>query len=848
MSNTDLYTPEQSLSIVHQGLSAIGYRDNLLKRNYSFLDFIGNRTREIELAAFGQEPLSPRSACFGATVPFNDSAEAIAPYLALGAPQILALYLQSGEVGVWKMVANGTPVMTGRLQLSNLSETLVRHREEIAPEQILRAKSVGFHHTPTQLSLFDFDPDLVPALEERLGRKLDNLLSRVISHCKTAYAERHKSKFPYIEMARLVFRLIAAKLLIDRQHPVAHDWSSYDAGDLIRATEMFYFGGDSQAELVLSDADIQNLAWDEMRRAFSFKNVSVEVFAYIYENTLVNQTERKESGIHATPQAVAEYLVRQLPFEELDLENCHIFEPFSGHAPFLVAAMGRLRPLLLPLGIDEAQHHEYFRKTLSGMEAEPFAREVGQRSLTLADYSNKDHWDIKQDNVYTSPDFETYLKRASVVLCNPPFEKFDSDYRESHAISSFRKGAEALVRVLEFPPPMLGFVLPRSFIDGQDYRIARAGVDKTYNHIETVRLPDNTFVHSNVEPILLIAYGKRTSHPTRRSTLVEKPDYKHFKRTYEPTWSVENPLPSTYGGPALIFWSTPLQRVWDALLHSAKFESIADPHRGIEYNISVEKNESLLFSEDWKPGFTKGLRNVPASGLEPYLIKRHIYLNMDERYMLYKAYRLPWDQPKVIANAARIKGDRWVMAATVDEENLVCYQRFHGIWPKGSIPPEVIAALLNGPVANAYLSSTRKWGDLEVRAVRQIPIPTFSTLQIQSISSLVRAYANYRQEWLEQKGPLFDQPNRKEELEKSCRDIMWQLDAEVLAAYKLELSLERELLGYFEGYNRPGPFEFSSSPLGANHPLAGVFGSFDGEPLWDDWMHAIEEYRRETNE
>jgi hypothetical protein len=36
-------------------------------------------------------------------------------------------------------------------------------------------------------------------------------------------------------------------------------------------------------------------------------------------------------------------------------------------------------------------------------------------------------------------------------------------------------------------------------------------------------------------------------------------------------------------------------------------------------------------------------------------------------------------------------------------------------------------------------------------------------------------------------------------------------------------------------------------PLGENHPLATVFGSFDDESFFDDWMNAIHEYRAEVN-
>ncbi|MBI3653198.1 MAG: hypothetical protein HY231_19395 [Acidobacteria bacterium] len=36
-------------------------------------------------------------------------------------------------------------------------------------------------------------------------------------------------------------------------------------------------------------------------------------------------------------------------------------------------------------------------------------------------------------------------------------------------------------------------------------------------------------------------------------------------------------------------------------------------------------------------------------------------------------------------------------------------------------------------------------------------------------------------------------------------------------------------------------------PLGEDHPLARVFGAFDTDPYFDDWMKAIAEYREEVN-
>jgi len=35
--------------------------------------------------------------------------------------------------------------------------------------------------------------------------------------------------------------------------------------------------------------------------------------------------------------------------------------------------------------------------------------------------------------------------------------------------------------------------------------------------------------------------------------------------------------------------------------------------------------------------------------------------------------------------------------------------------------------------------------------------------------------------------------------------------------------------------------------INPNHPLAHLAGVFENEPLWDELMQAIEEYREETN-
>lgn len=117
------------------------------------------------------------------------------------------------------------------------------------------------------------------------------------------------------------------------------------------------------------------------------------------------------------------------------------------------------------------------------------------------------------------------------------------------------------------------------------------------------------------------------------------------------------------------------------------------------------------------------------------------------------------------------------------------------------MPLEIITALLNGPVANAFVSTQRTSRDNQVRTVESVPVPKFTFEQLNTITSLVREYRSYRVQWLEQ-------PNQAARFEPLCRQLMYQIDAEVLAAYDLSPRLEKELLDYFAGYKRPGPVQF----------------------------------------
>lgn len=785
---SERYNIAKLLSTAKQGFTEIGYSDNLFKEEYSFADIFASQQplRRVELAVFSREPHSYRNACFGFVSPSDrGDIESVMSCRALGAPQLFSLDWQGEKISHWEVRAQERPMFIESVDFSHLHNMITAHKDEWNPEHIFRAKSIRFMSEPTQLDFFDVG--LIPTLEDQVHEKLSKLINNVIASCEMAYKEHNSDDINDKALFRLVFRLVEAKMLADRQY--REEWLGYDVQEVIKAVEGFYFQH-SSPKPALNDKFVQDIAWQKIRDAFSFCNLSVEALAYVYENTLVDKAKRKQYGIHATPPRIAEYITQLLPFHELDQEERRIFEPFCGHAPFLTASIARLRALLPPqLNADAKQRHEYLVRMLTGMEIDSFACEVALSCLIETDFPNPNGWDIENTNAFTSPNWGKDLSQANIVLCNPPYEAFSQDERkQNNSILYANKAVETLHRVLQNHPKMLGFVLPKVFISGQSYRESRQKIDNLYDSTILIELPDSAFNHSDVETVLLVAHGIKTACPTRHSFLVRKQGYQKFLYTGQPTLD-----------------TSPLVNLWNAFSHLPTLESVVDIHNGIQYNIPFQKNKAHLISDIPLAGYTQGLLNV-TDDYEPYTARNFTFLNTNPQLMLYKAYKLPWEKPKVIVNVGRKSRGAWTIVAVADEQGLVCYQNFHGIWPKSDYPIEVIAALLNNPVANAFVSSQQTSHHNKIGMLEQIPIPEFDPRQIHLITALVQEYTELRSQWLKE-------PDRKGYFEKRCRGLIKRIDGEILSAYNLDLSLEQELVAYFDGHKRPGPVDLTGIEL-----------------------------------
>lgn len=796
------------LSEVRGQLNLIGYKDDLLREDYVFDDvYSSDRALHIPLAAFAQFPPSYRNACIGILAANGNSGpEYVSEYRALGAPMFFEI--SQDHIKRYRVNFSGAEFIE-LIKGNDIQNAFAENKKKWAPVTIFRAKSIIPSIQSVQLDFVDLG--LLPALKGMIDKKLDRLLDKILNEAIIIYKKNSQGMTPdFKRLFRLVFRYLAAKIFHDRGHH--GNWGNPNASIIIDQINEFYRLPDGEDRDIVNDLDTRQIVWDRFRNAFNFQNLSVDDLAFIYENTLVQKSTRKQFGVHGTPPEIASLLVNHLPFESLPQDGRYVLEPCAGHGVFLVASLARLRDLL-PSSWSALQRHEYFRKRLTAIEIDVFASEVCRLCLMLADYPNPNGWNIIPDDVFGSNSLEEQLKISQIVLCNPPFEDFTRDERTHYGnmIESPHKPYEVLRRILKNPPEMLGYILPKSAILGRGYRDLQDSIARTYKFIETVMLPDSIFDHSDQETVLLIASDRnreKNAEVTIKTFWVSGKDKSLLFETGKLPERVNETVNRSVKTEYIPIWNPPLSDIWDYLKNYPQLGQIADCHRGIEWNIPLRENRQKLISDSPRIGFNKGL-DTPSHKIEPYYVRNVLYLNMAEEYRRTNNHFLHWEKPKVIVNKSRIRRSPWRIVACPDTDGIVCYQSFIVIWPKANINVEVLSALINSPLLNVVLYLKGYGRDNTINTLAKLPIPLVKNIETDRITLLVRNYIKFR--------AMFGQDLVNRDITKTCSDILMETDALILKAYDLPPRLEKKVLDFFRGYKRPVFFNFPDYfPLGFN--------------------------------
>jgi len=788
-----------AIRAIQANFERLGYHQDALIADFSYPDVMLKNpvTRTVALAAFTKAPVSYRTAAFGVVpVEPGHEAEAAKQHRALGAP--LLMCYSSDRVSVWQVSSADEPRKLDDAALDQVDQLFDHYTKDWNPERIHRAKSIGMMERVYQLDFVDLG--LLPAIEGQIHLKLDRILQDVLE----ALSRRKPSRGAALnerQQYHFTFRLLAAKILQDRGHAFANKWDSGNVQSVLTGILDYY-----NLKKLRETSDIKNFhavaeAWEILRNAISFRNLSADDLAFVYENTLVTGEARDKFGIHSTPRSVADYVVSNIRFSEFDTEKLCLYEPFSGAAPFLISALRHVRDLL-PKDWDAKRCHEYLIKHVWAHEFDEFACDVAMLSLILADYPNQNGWHVDPADLFKGDVLQTNLARASIALCNPPWEDFNDEERAQYpeyAAKSVHKPIAVLEVALDQPLQALGFVLPYGLLKHAGYASVRARIEKSFSDIKLVSLPDRIFQHSVVPSALLIAQGRRSEEHASRTTHLVSSDVTTAGREdflalgeVNDERVVVRPYKEEAAGN---IWVEPLAPVWESLAGNAKLSTYADISRGLEWKY----NQTQARSTHKKEGFKRGIARIKGS-LRQFSVDSAEYLDVRMEKQRGNAYLRPWKKRKILASAARISRGPWRFAASIDDKGLYASQQIIGIWVKDKSPYslEEVTAILNSPIGNAYLYAHEPDKRFTLTAVGDIPMPGRSLG-----AEFLALYTEYVS--------LLNDPDPIRAVDRDTKlpALLAQIDAEVLAAYDLPPILERELLEFFRGATRPVDHEFA---------------------------------------
>ena len=811
-------SPLRASDLVKQ-LGLCGYSPNLIKADFSF-----GRQR-VPVAAFADQTHDARSACI-AVLDAPSLAESQAKQLVddcrpLGAP--VAFVCCAKQLQWWQSTSKGAQFQE-QVPFSNVGEFFGKHQDELSPQSIYRAKTIGKLKRGEQLTFVDVG--LLPLLENEMGSQVARLIQRMWA---VAHEELGKSPLNSQRTRRLfqsIFWLLAGKILKDKEVPDFRNLNLEDVAETLQRVNRHYHADRPFTGVSGREKNSLQAAVHIVSEHGSLRNLTIESLAHVYENTLIDRDVRKSLGIHATPSYLVDYIVWQLAgwIEEIPQARRVVLEPTCGHAPFLVSAARLLREMVD--FSDSRKRHDYLRKRLAGLETDDFAREIARLSLTLADVPNPNGWNLIPADIYQGNTLSALAKKSTILLCNPPFEDFTSEERgkcnqDGNQLRYNNKAAELLWRTLPHMPKgsVFGVIVPQGFLHDANAAGVRQMILEQFDLDAIAALPEKVFAHAG-HPSAVIFGRKRVRGTTRsasggvRYIQVRKWDLPGFRERYQvPTeWLDQTRF---LANPDFDLRWQQLHEVWEYCRQFRQLKDIAGVGQGLSYKTTYDPSKGEVFnSEKHLPPKAKTISKNKFSGaVKGYTeyskdikltdVPKEHWINLSDDVIQRRRWGMAAGVPQVIMNYIRVGVDPWRVKALIDRKGHPVTSNFLVVRPKcQEWPLEALWAILNSPLANAYAYCHSLERNNQAGMVRKMPVPEWNSSSASVLKNLVDRYFSL---YSTERGFMQQKVDANE-----ARQNMLAIDAEVMHLYDLPPRLERQVLDLFNGRRRKGvdfPFD-----------------------------------------
>jgi hypothetical protein len=771
---------------IRAALRDCGYRPELLRTDFPF----GERT--VPLVGFAQPPADSRSACIAviSEPPISgDLRLSVESYRQLGTPVVFVCFADGLQ---WWKQSTTVAEHLQNIPAENVDQFFRAYKSRFSPETVYRAKTWGRYRPADQLSFVDLG--LMPLVEQQVGSSLAELVERNVSDVKGHLGWEQITEDQGHWLLKAIFWLLSGKILRDKGVNTFESLALEDVEQVFRRVAKHY-GTDPLPIASKERLDALRGSARDINRFSSLALTTTESLGYVYENALISKETRASLGTHTTPPFLVDYIVGNLTdwIAEIPANERTVFEPACGQAAFLVSAMRLLTELLPHERQVPSRRGPYLRSRLHGTDIDTFALELARLSLTLTDIPNPDGWDLTTESMFHGNHLGEQARRNTILLANGPFENFASQEQRTCDAHFLNKSAEMLWRTLRQLPDggIFGVVVPQSILRSDNARELREFLLRDYELKDICLFPDKVFAFSGAESATLIGRRKRAAapHTVGYRRILERA--LALFRSDPSAVPIREVLQSRFAIDKSTLLSLPeLEDVWHALAQNPIVADVAFLAKGFQYRGRRPPGSRTYSAQqfaDGHPGFVQFDRGVQLHELPtPY------WMNLAPEVVLRAGIGTAVRVPQVLLNYARVSRGPWRLKALIDRIGHPVTSRFIPVRPTNSAYSlEVLWALLNSPVANAYVFSHLGKRDNIVREVRRIPIPKGTSL------GRVHAAAV---EYLQAAGSADVSP-------ADLQKLLLRVDCEVLELYSVPPEVERSLLGLFTDWDRVGvPF------------------------------------------
>jgi hypothetical protein len=753
MSNTNSQVPipmrplpANASEAIHDSLIQRGFKRQSLIANYAFSNQQGAQIKT-NLLAFAHETFrGPDYTGLTVFSPANGiSDEQLARTLAQsGAPFHLIHRYQTERFSFWftnARLKDSPEQVEARkvaedIEYSRLPQLIESYRADIQPQRIVDVKQGrdSFRHFadagPFQLGLWAI---------EVTG-------DRLVQHFGRAVATLRQQQVHLADIPDLSTQLLGATILAHTGAFGANFQQSDASLDslLTRAANDFpnYFSTSIFERWHQPALNAYGILTE-----LSYANFSPELLTQLYREAYPDVSQRRELGRYDTPLYFTRRIWETLPIDYLPPEMRIIADMTCGWGSFLISGHERLSRMI-------DMEERSLREHIYGNDNEPFAAKLAGLGLLIS--TLRDRWHISNQDAlqWRLPEVQ-----PGIIVGNPPFHGSRKAPSEEHVASSgrFERANLFLDRAIDLLAPggYLAMVMPQSFVASEAAPLLRQKLLERCDLLEIWELPIGVFESARANSLVLFAHKKLetglSAHPVRIRTVQSRQldvfkEYGPFTASSlvisQEQWN-ENSRRSKKSKNTHIF-DYPLilpEFDWRKIrLHCDGLLNVATIFTGTITGSSQRRRH--IDASDGEPvQWLTGVRNVIQGSFQ---ITYHnprtlIYPNEFEEPRIDNRQILAGK--KVLINALPSSSWGKRVKAVIERQGFFVSDNFIVVAPKETVSHitlEVVAAVVDWKVSNAWLLEHLKHTKFPMPAIKRIPFPPLLEEECTLLTNAVR--------------------------------------------------------------------------------------------------------------